>query len=426
VIPYDVIARKRDGAVLRDAEIGEFIRGFSRSTIPDYQMAALAMAIFIRGMDSDETESLTRHMLASGASLTWSSDIPKVDKHSTGGIGDKISLVLTPLLACCGVHVPMLSGRGLGPTGGTLDKLEAIPGYRTDLSLTEIQRQVESIGCVITGTTPELVPADRKLYALRDVTATVESIPLITASIMSKKLAESLQALVLDVKVGTGAFMKTRQAARDLAESMVRVGNRMGVRTMAVLSDMHQPLGRMVGNSVEVDEAIDVLSGAGPPDVRELTFVLADHALRSVGIRDASRVQLERAIQTGEAFDRFERMVRAQQGDLSATRRRAPEHTLTASRSGIVSSIDGRGLGLAIIALGGGRKIATDPIDHSVGIEILVRIGDHLERNQPIVKIFAGTEAFARVRDMVERAIEIGDDPVSPPPLVLEIVSEDE
>jgi pyrimidine-nucleoside phosphorylase len=422
LVPYDIICRKRDGGILLDDEIGEFVSGFTHSTIPDYQMAALAMAIFLRGMNRAETESLTRHMLASGPALNWTTGTQKVDKHSTGGIGDKISLVLAPLLACCEVQVPMLSGRGLGPTGGTLDKLESIPGFRTDLSLAEIQSQVETVGCVITGTTPELVPADRKLYALRDVTGTVESIPLITASIMSKKLAESLDALVLDVKVGSGAFMKTLESARQLAQSLVDVGNRMGVRTTALISDMNQPLGRMIGNAVEVDEAIDLLTGRGPADARQLTFALGDQLLRSIGVSDSPRDRFERAIESGAAMERFERMIAVQGGNLAAKRPRAANHTIVASRPGYVRSIDGRQLGLSIVEMGGGRKVASDRIDYSVGIEMFVRLGDQVERSEPLVQVFAPAGAIERVRPLIERAIEVGDDPISPGPLIPDIL----
>ncbi|MCA9266492.1 MAG: thymidine phosphorylase, partial [Planctomycetales bacterium] len=273
--PAEVIAKKRDGHELTTSEIHFLIDGFAKGSVPDYQMSAWAMAVFLRGMTTDETVTLTEEMLQSGVQLAWSTgDLPTVDKHSTGGIGDKVSLLLAPMLACCDLQVPMISGRGLGATGGTLDKLEAIPGFRTDLSIGEMQRICREVGCVISAATQQLVPADRKLYALRDVTATVASIPLITASIMSKKLAEGLTALVLDVKHGSGAFMKTEHQARALAASLVHVGQKMGVRTSALLTDMNQPLGRMVGNAIEVDEAVAGLQGTGPADLMEVTFAL--------------------------------------------------------------------------------------------------------------------------------------------------------
>src|SRR6478609_6905594 len=270
MISASIIAKKRDGLALRRDEIAAFVGGFARGDIPDYQMAALAMAIYCRGMTAEETAALTEAMLASGQRMPRDSGQRlRVDKHSTGGIGDKISLILAPLLACCGLAVPMISGRGLGATGGTLDKLEAIPGFRTNLSLAEIEQITATVGCVITGASDEIAPADKKLYALRDVTATVPSIPLITASIMSKKLAESLDALVLDVKFGSGAFMTSLDEARALARSLVETGKRMGVKTAALLTDMNQPLGRMAGNLVEVHEALATVQGGGPADLWE-------------------------------------------------------------------------------------------------------------------------------------------------------------
>ncbi len=287
--PVEIIARKRDGHALSVGEIHHMIRGFAVGDVADAQMSALAMAILLNGMSTEETLDLTQAMLLSGQTLEWPNDgIPRVDKHSTGGIGDKISLILAPLLACCDLQVPMISGRGLGPTGGTLDKLESIPGFRTDLSLHETHVVVRDVGCVITGASPEIAPADRKLYALRDVTGTVPSIPLITASIMSKKLAEGLDALVLDVKVGSGAFMKTLGDARTLARLMVAVGHGMGTSTTAIITDMQQPLGRMVGNTLEVAETIDVLQGGGPRDVVELTLALGSELLMTSGARQLS------------------------------------------------------------------------------------------------------------------------------------------
>ena len=278
--PAALIAIKRDGLELSDQQIDSFVSGVADGRIPDYQAAAMLMAIYLRGMSPRETARLTAAMLHSGTRLQWPDDgIPVVDKHSTGGLGDKTSLILAPLLAECGVRVPMLSGRGLGPTGGTLDKLESIPGFRTSLSIVELQQQVLSLGCVITGTTAELAPADRRLYALRDVTGTVSSIPLITGSIMSKKLSESLAALVLDVKFGSGAFMKTAAEAAQLAESLVRTGTSMHVRTTALLTDMNQPLGAMCGNALEVQEAVQVMQGHGPADVRRLSVQLAAQVL---------------------------------------------------------------------------------------------------------------------------------------------------
>ncbi len=393
MLPASLIAAKRDRLELNDGEIAFFIQGFASGDIPDYQMSAMAMAIYLNGMVPREVATLTSEMLRSGTQLIWPNDgIPRVDKHSTGGIGDKTSLILAPLLAECGVQVPMLSGRGLGATGGTLDKLEAIPGFRTNLSLEEITRLTQTVGCIITGASQELAPADRKLYALRDVTATVPSIPLITGSIMSKKLAASLNALVLDVKFGSGAFMKTREQATQLAHSLVDTGNRMGVRTTALLTDMNQPLGRMCGNAVEVLESVDVLQGGGPEYVRRLTIELCAELLLSVGIHDnidSARQRCATLLDNGAAFDRWCRMVRAQGGDPDARLDVAPASELTADRAGVVSAIDTESLGLAIIELGGGRRQMGERIDHSIGLEMLVRLGDPVDVGTPLIRIFS-------------------------------------
>ena len=410
MIPAQIIALKRDGGELSDSQIGRFIAGFAADEIPDYQMSAMSMAIYLNGMTDAETASLTHHMLDSGTRLSWPADgIPRGDKHSTGGVGDKISIPLAPILACCGLQVPMLSGRGLGATGGTLDKLESITGYRTDLSLDEVTRLTQEIGCVITGASPELAPADRRLYALRDVTATVPSIPLITASIMSKKLAESPDALVLDVKFGSGAFMKTRDQARALATSLVQTGERMNVRTTALLTDMNQPLGRMCGNANEICESIDVLKGRGPDDVTSLTLDLAAELLHLGGLAqsvESARISAQATIDNGTALEKLERMVAAQGGaslDVSV----AAAHDVCATRAGIVQSVETEQLGLAVIALGGGRRQMTDSIDHSVGFEYLVRIGDPVEAGQPLIRVFAQNPET--VSDQLLSAITIGD-----------------
>ena len=420
MLPASLIAAKRDRQELSDAEIACFIQGFAAGIIPDYQMSAMAMAIYLNGMTPREVSTLTAEMLRSGTQLTWPRDgIARVDKHSTGGIGDKTSLILAPLLAECGVQVPMLSGRGLGATGGTLDKLEAIPGFRTDLSLAEITRLTQSMGCVITGASAELAPADRKLYALRDVTATVPSIPLITGSIMSKKLAESLDALVLDVKFGSGAFMKTREQATELAHSLVDTGNRMGVRTTALLTDMNQPLGRMCGNAVEVVESMDVLKGGGPDDVRRLTIELCAELLVSVGIdqsRDAACQRCATLLDNGAAYERWCRLVQGQGGNPDAMRPIAPSSELTAERAGVISAINTETLGLAIISLGGGRRKMGDPIDHSVGLEMLVRLGDAVSIGTPLVRIFSKHPDIATTT--ICQAITISDDGHAPPLIV--------
>lgn len=411
MLPASLIAAKRDCQELNDEEIAFFVQGYASGSIPDYQMSAMAMAIYLNGMSLREVATLTSEMLRSGTQLKWPDDgIPRVDKHSTGGIGDKTSLILAPLLAECGVQVPMLSGRGLGATGGTLDKLEAIPGFRTDLSLDEITRLTQTVGCIITGASSELAPADRKLYALRDVTATVPSIPLITGSIMSKKLAASLDALVLDVKFGSGAFMKTREQATELAHSLVNAGNRMGVRTTALLTDMNQPLGRMCGNAVEVHESVDVLKGGGPEDVRLLTIELSAELLVSAGVdgsMEAARQRCAELLDNGSAFDRWCHMVRAQGGDPDTVLAVAPASELTAARAGVVSSIDTEALGLAIIELGGGRRQMGDEIDHSVGLEILVRLGDVVSAGTPLVRVFS--EHPEVVTAAIRKAITVKD-----------------
>ncbi len=409
MLPASLIASKRDHHELTDEEISFFIQGFATGSIPEYQMSAMAMAIYLNGMTPREIATLTSEMLRSGTRLAWPADsIPRVDKHSTGGIGDKTSLILAPLLAECGLQNPMLSGRGLGATGGTLDKLEAIPGFRTNLSLGEITRLTQSVGCVITGASAELAPADRKLYALRDVTATVPSIPLITGSIMSKKLAESLNALVLDVKFGSGAFMKTREQATLLAHSLVNTGDRMGVRTTALLTDMNQPLGRMCGNAVEVLESIDVLKGGGPFDVRLLTIELCAELLISTGIDQTladARLRCETLLDNGAAFERYCRMITAQGGDPEAVLPVARATDLASDQDGIIAEIDTEALGLAIISLGGGRRKMGDPIDHSVGLEMLVRIGDRVTQGTPLVRIFS--KSPEQVTSVIRNAIQI-------------------
>ena len=425
--PAVIIATKRDGRELSREEIAAFVAGYTRGTIPEYQMSALAMAVYLRGMTADETAALTDAMLQSGRWLVWPRrERPVVDKHSTGGIGDKTSLVLAPLLAACGLAVPMISGRGLGATGGTLDKLESIPGFRTDLSLAEIQQTVERVGCVITGASAEIAPADRKLYALRDVTATVPSIPLITASIMSKKLAESLDALVLDVKFGSGAFMKTLEGARALARSLVETGRRMGVRTTALITDMNQPLGSMAGNVVEVHEAIACLRGAGPADLWELTRELAAEVVGAGASTHHSPLTthslLDDAIRSGRALAKFREMVAAQGGDLDRLPAMPAGAEVLAPRGGFVTAIDTEALGLAIIELGGGRKVMSDKVDHGVGLEMLVRLGDAIEPGQPLVRVFGSRVQFEQVRPQIERTVAIADERPGVGPLIVERV----
>ena len=422
-----IISAKRDGNELTEDQIRFLISGFASGEIPDYQMSAFAMAVYFQGMTIEETTSLTREMLNSGETISWSGGKPKVDKHSTGGIGDKVSIPLAPILACCDVEVPMISGRGLGATGGTLDKLESIPGYRCDLSIDEFKNVVNWNGCSITGATGNLAPADQKLYALRDVTGTVPSIPLITASILSKKLAEGISSLVLDVKWGSGAFMKTIESARELAKSLVAVGNRFDVNTVAVITDMNQPLGNMIGNGVEVDESVDLLRGEGPADVTELTVHLAAQLLVNAGVQpdmDAARKKIDGVIQSGEALAKLAEMIQNHSGDLDATRERGTEHLVKAYDEGFVSRIDAERLGLAVIEMGGGRKLMTDSLDHTAGIEFLVRIGQRIEKGETIAKIFCNDKSKADyAANLVSLAI--GTSPLEVPPakLIVETIS---
>ena len=435
--PVWLIQKKRDCQELTSAEIGALVSGYVRGDVPDYQMAALAMAIYLNGMTADETAALTDHMLDSGKRFWWPEDgARRVDKHSTGGIGDKTSLILAPMLACCGLEVPMLSGRGLGATGGTLDKLESIPGFRTDLSMDEIKSVVARTGCVIAGATPDLVPADRKLYALRDVTATVPSIPLITASIMSKKLAEGLDALVLDVKFGSGAFMKSAKQARELAAALVATGERMDVATTALVTNMNQPLGRTAGNALEVDESVAALEGRGPIDLMEVTLALGAELLASAARHSApsswprgglaphtAHAQLERTVASGAAREKFAKMVAAQGGDLNAKRPIAPASEVASDRAGYVAAINAEKLGHAIIALGGGRRKLGDKLDHSTGIEMLARLGDRVDARAPLVRVFAKPAAADDVRPMLQEAIEIADEPPAVGPLILDRIT---
>ena len=527
--PVQIIARKRDGRELTRAEIAHFIQGFSAGRIPNYQMSALAMAIYLKGMSAEETAALTEEMLASGRRLSWSpagsvaasedaarnaDAMPRlertsravgadceqhvpgagtisleddfatsgldardtvdlgedsfvsptvllddtaplvddsgrgghdtveldvvtapavrfsagrgavVDKHSTGGLGDKTSLILAPLLACCGLRVPMISGRGLGATGGTLDKLESIPGFRADLSLDEIRDVTERVGCVITGATADLAPADRKLYALRDVTATVASIPLITASIMSKKLAEGLDALVFDVKWGSGAFMKTLPSARKLAESLVETGRRSGVKAVALLTNMDQPLGRMIGNTLEVDEALDILAGHGPADLWTVTCELGAELLMATGGApdyEATRSMLNDHITSGRAMQKFRAMVTAQGGNLDLPRPRTDfQFDIRAIRTGYVGRINAETLGIAVIELGGGRRVLSDKVDHAVGLEMLVRIGDRVQLGQSLVRVHCREEQADSMKPLLRTAIPIRPQPLESPVLIAE------
>jgi len=413
-----IISDKRDGQKLPDDAIAFLISGYADKSIPDYQMAAFAMATFFRGMTTEETTTLTKCMIDSGDRLQWPGNPPAVDKHSTGGIGDKVSIPLAPMLACCDVQVPMISGRGLGITGGTLDKLESIEGYRTELSEDEFRSIVNWNGCSIASATGKIAPADKRLYALRDVTGTVPSIPLIVASILSKKIAEGIGALVLDVKWGSGAFMKTLDQAKDLAKELVNVGNELGVKTSAMITDMNQPLGRMIGNAVEIDESVDILKGEGPADVTELTLQLCAKLLVQAGVQsntESAVSALQQTIESGAALERLAQMVKNHGGDLSAPRSRGASRDVLAIESGKVNRIHNDRLGLAVIEMGGGRKKLGDQLDHSVGIECLVRLGDSVESGQPVARVFCDDQSKAGyASELVAASFVLGPDAQSP------------
>jgi len=434
MLPQWIIEKKRDGGELSNEEIRSFVGGYSRGEIPDYQMAALAMAIYFRGMTGAEVGFFTGAMMRSGGVVDTSGiDTPTVDKHSTGGVGDKVSLILAPLAACCGVAVPMISGRGLGITGGTLDKLESIRGYRTDLSIDEFLEVIRECGCSIIGQTSDLAPADKKLYALRDVTGTVPSIPLISASIMSKKLAEGAAGLVLDVKYGRGAFMKTREEARDLAQTMVEIGRRAGRGMRALITDMNQPLGRAAGNAVEVTEVIETLRGNGPPDLVELTLELTAHMLMLGGTaagRDAALPRLRACLESGEALDRFRRMVELHGGDTrvvddptqlpAATRAR----NVLSPGDGYVSAVDAGLIGRACLVLGAGRTRTEDGVDHAAGITGLVKVGERMRRGEVLAALHSNrVEAIAEAEALTAQAFSFAEDKPARAPLIAEVIS---
>ena len=406
----EIITDKRDGKILDADRIQWLIEAYSKDEVPDYQMAAFSMAVYFQGMDLDETVALTKAMVESGDQMTWSNDNTRVDKHSTGGVGDKISIVLAPLLAAADVDVPMISGRGLGITGGTLDKLESIKGFRCEMTADEFRYAVNASGCAIVSASDNLAVADKKLYALRDVTGTVPSVPLITGSILSKKLAAGLDALVLDVKWGTGAFMKSIDEARVLAKSIVDVGNKLGTKTTAIISDMNQPLGNMVGNAVEINESIDVLKGHGPEDVVELTLELGAEILLLCGRvpdLESGKQKLSSLLKFGDAMKKFEQMVKVQDGNLSAKRPIAAQTTIRATETGFVNRINSDRIGLAIVEMGGGRKQMGDTIDHGVGVEMLVKLGDEVEKGQPLAYIFCGESASGLPSELVAASFGI-------------------
>ena len=426
----DIIVGKRDGRVLTRDEISFFVAGVTDGSWPEYQASSLLMAIVMRGMTPEETAWLTDAMVMSGIRVDHSKiSGVKVDKHSTGGVGDKTSLILAPLVAACGLPVPMMSGRGLGHTGGTLDKLEAIPGFCVRLSLEEMAHALERVGCAMIGQTDRIAPADRKLYALRDVTGTIESIPLISASIMSKKIAAGIDALVLDVKTGSGAFMKTEADSRRLAESLVAIGKASGVKTQALITDMDAPLGRAVGNALEVIECIEAMRGKGPADLMEVTMALTVPLLmigRVAATPEEARRIAQQAIDSGAALERFRRIIEIQGGDAGVVDdvSRLPHvdarHVVTADRSGYLTRMDAELIGRASVVLGAGRDRVEDPVDPAVGIFVNAKPGARIHAGDPLLEIIYRDNArLERALALAGSAIEIGDEPPATRPLIL-------
>jgi pyrimidine-nucleoside phosphorylase len=428
----DLIVRKRDGGELSRDAIEQFVAGVTDGSLPDYQASALLMAIVLRGMTAEETAFLTDAMVRSGVRVDLGAlHGVKVDKHSTGGVGDKTSLILAPLAAACGVIVPMMSGRALGHTGGTLDKLESIPGFRTGLLLGEFQQMLADVGCSLIGQTSEIAPADKRLYALRDVTGTVESIPLISASIMSKKIAEGIGALVLDVKAGRGAFMKTLDDARRLAQSLVAIGTHQGVRTEAFITAMDDPLGRAIGNALEVVESIETLKGNGPKDLEELSVRLAARMVTLAGIADSEKAErlVREAIRSGAGVEKFRQIIEWQGGDprvvddYGRLPQAAQRRTVRAARGGFVTSVDAMPVARAAMALGAGRDRVDAVIDPAVGVVMAVARGAAIEAGAPIAELYANDSTqLAVAAGLVEESVTIADERPAPTPIVLEEV----
>ncbi|OAV60196.1 thymidine phosphorylase [Enteractinococcus helveticum] len=416
----DIITTKRNGHALTSEQITWMVNAYTAGEVSDEQFAALAMAIYFQGLNDNEIFALTTAMLNSGVTLNFS-DLgkPTADKHSTGGVGDKITLPLTPLVASFGVAVPQLSGRGLGHTGGTLDKLESIPGFTVDLTEAHIRNQLRTVGGVICAATGQLAPADKKIYALRDVTATVDSMPLIASSIMSKKLAEGTDTLVLDVKTGTGAFMQDQDAARQLAEKMVWLGKEYGVATTAVLTRMDTPLGSTVGNAIEVEETLEVLAGGGPDDVVELTLTLAQHMLAGAGI-DADPAE---HLANGKAMDAWRAMVAAQFGDPDAPLPTAPhEHTVVAPETGVLTRMDARAVGEAAWRLGAGRQFQGQPVQATAGIRLHAKPGDRITTGQPLMTLYTETEdRIPAAQELLESALEVAET-FRTPDLIIDVI----
>jgi pyrimidine-nucleoside phosphorylase len=428
---YELISKKRDGQELIDDEIAFIIDNFTKGVLPDYQMSAFLMATFFQGMNDQETLSLTRSMLESGETVDLSEIHGiKVDKHSTGGVGDKVSIVLAPIVAAAGVPVPMISGRGLGHTGGTLDKLESIPGFRVDYSIAEYKEKIAKIGVCLAGQTPTLVPADKKMYALRDVTATIQAIPLITGSIMSKKLAEGIDALVLDVKTGKGAFMQSYDKSVELAKKLIAVGEQFGKPTIAYVTNMNEPLGNKIGNWLEIEECIAALQGNGPVDLMEITHQLSGTMIYLGGKAESIKkgVSLSREmIQTGKAFDKFLEIVCEQNGDEGYIK--SPDKykkakfisDIKADQSGYIQSMDALEIGLTSVSLGAGRQKSDDVIDPEAGIILYKKIGDKIENGEIILDLHTNKEAMIeRAQYRLQKAIRISKEPVKKEPLIIE------
>lgn len=434
MVPQWVIENKRDGMALSKEQIDFFIDGYTRGEIPDYQMAAMAMAIYLKGMTFQEIAHLTDAMLYSGDMVDTSSIVTyKVDKHSTGGIGDKVSLILAPLVACCDLAVPMISGRGLGITGGTLDKLESIPGFTVGLSEDDFIKVIHQCGFSMIGQTGEIAPADKKLYALRDVTGTVPSIPLITASIMCKKLAEGIDGLVLDVKVGTGAFMKTIEDARELAKNMVQVGKCMDKDMSALITDMNETLGKTAGNALEVKESVECLQGNGPEDLMDVTMSLCSEMLvlgGKAGGRDEAWGILQGHIDSGSAFEKFKEMTALQGGDVSVLddtsklAQASTKQTIKAEQAGYLSEVVAEDIGKAVLLLGGGRQKTDDKVDFAVGISDLVKVGDEVSKGDQLAVIHAnGPEQLAQAQKILANAFKFSEEKVTRNNPVLETIS---
>ncbi len=430
MLVYEVIKNKRDGNALSQSAIDYMISGYVAGTLPDYQMAALLMTIFYRGMETEELAAWTRAMVHSGEVIEFAGDGPYIDKHSTGGVGDKVSLPLAPVLACMGMRVPMISGRGLGHTGGTLDKLESIPGYQTGITVERFKEIVDSVGCCIIGQTASLAPADKKLYALRDVTATVDSIPLIASSILSKKRASGIAGLLMDVKTGSGAFMQRLDDARTLASTLVDLGGALGMKVTACITDMNQVLGRKAGNALEILESIEVLRDEGPADVTELVVRFAASMSVMAGIsatEDEGRQAAREVLGSGAALLKFAEMIEAQGGDPRVCEETgllpldALRGDFLSSRSGHLVAIDCEKVGQAIVALGGGRRRIEDIVDPAVGLDVSARLGDAVVAGQPLATVYYRTQQdLDEARAILTRAYRIADEPAPVGPLVLD------